>query len=356
MIDLDIATDPASPCWLSDDLGRLIDSLKTYDFVEVVADENTRLYGEEIVRKLSSSKACISVVPAGEGSKSFGVLESLCESISTRISRKSAVVGVGGGVIGDLAGFCSSILFRGVDYFLVPTSLLAMVDSSIGGKTGINLSTGKNLVGNFITPRGIFLNLDSLKTLKTREIWSGVGEMVKHCLLDSEDSFEEFCQFLDQLDPQKPGSLKDWILHSIGVKKSVVEKDFKEGGLRKVLNLGHTIGHGIEMAQKFSIPHGVCVLMGILIEQELANSLELGSSLTEPLNKILRYSGFASKIPGLESYLPFLSQDKKNVGGEIHFVFLEAPGKIQDFSGTYSYGMEYDRLSHHLSQICLETG
>ena len=203
--------------------------------------------------------AFIVTVEEGEASKSFAGLENLLLTmLENGFSRKDCVVAVGGGVVGDLSGFAASTYMRGIDFYNIPTTLLSQIDSSIGGKTAINLGGVKNVVGAFYQPKKVLIDPELLNTLPDRQISNGLAEAVKMALTSDAELFDVF----------EKGNVKDniddIIVRSLNVKKSVVEQDEKESGLRKVLNFGHTIGHGIESSKMAELYHGECVALGMI--------------------------------------------------------------------------------------------
>ena len=202
----------------------------------------------------------ILTVEAGEGSKSMETFSRLLETmLDHSFSRKDCVVAVGGGVVGDLSGFAASAYMRGIDFYNIPTTLLSQIDSSIGGKTAINFGGMKNIVGAFYQPKKVLIDPDLLKTLPDRQIANGLAEAVKMALTSDRVLFELF----EHKDIES--HIDEIIIRSLNIKKSVVEKDEKEAGLRKILNFGHTIGHGIESSGNMTeLYHGECVALGLI--------------------------------------------------------------------------------------------
>lgn len=199
-------------------------------------------------------------IEQGEASKSMEGFEKLLQTMLDHgFSRKDCVVAVGGGVVGDLSGFAASVYMRGIDFYNIPTTLLSQIDSSIGGKTGINFGGVKNIVGAFYQPKKVLVDPDLLKTLPDRQISNGLAEAVKMALTSDKELFDIF----ENKDVGQ--SLDDIIVRSLNIKKSVVELDEKESGLRKILNFGHTVGHGIESSEGMSeLYHGECVALGMI--------------------------------------------------------------------------------------------
>lgn len=215
-------------------------------------------YAQMLAAQCKESVIC--TVKAGEASKSLEVFGQLLQTmLDNGFSRKDCVVAVGGGVVGDLSGFVASAYMRGVDFYNIPTTLLAQIDSSIGGKTAINFGGVKNIVGAFYQPKRVLIDPELLKTLPQRQIANGLAEAIKMSLTSDKGLFELF----EQQDVES--NLDEIIIRSLQIKKSVVEQDEKESGLRKILNFGHTIGHGIESSGGMAeLYHGECVALGML--------------------------------------------------------------------------------------------
>ncbi len=227
--------------------------------VLIVTDEGVPSeYAEKVAR--ASRSPLIVTVKQGEGSKSFSTLETLCRAmLQNGFTRSDCVVAVGGGVVGDLSGFAAASYMRGIDFYNIPTTVLSEVDSSIGGKVAINLDKVKNIVGAFYQPKKVIIDPETLKTLPKRQISNGLAEAVKMGLTSDAELFEIF-ENGDAYD-----NIDEIIERSLMVKKSVVEQDEKETGLRKILNFGHTVGHGIESESELSgLYHGECVALGML--------------------------------------------------------------------------------------------
>ena len=215
-------------------------------------------YARTLAGQCKDSVIC--TVEMGEGSKSIEGLGILLQKMLEHgFSRKDCVVAVGGGVVGDLSGFAASAYMRGIDFYNIPTTLLSQIDSSIGGKTAINFGGVKNIVGAFYQPKKVLIDPDLLKTLPPRQISNGLAEAVKMALTSDKELFELF----ETKDIES--SLDEIIIRSLNIKKDVVEQDEKESGLRKILNFGHTVGHGIESSENLSeMYHGECVALGMI--------------------------------------------------------------------------------------------
>lgn len=215
-------------------------------------------YAEKVAAQCKESVIC--TVDEGEGSKSLETFGKLLERLlDNGFSRKDCVVAVGGGVVGDLSGFVASAYMRGIDFYNIPTTLLSQIDSSIGGKTAINFGDVKNIVGAFHQPKKVLIDPDLLKTLPKRQISNGLAEAVKMSLTSDKELFNIF----ETKDTES--NIDEIIIRSLNIKKDVVEQDEKEAGLRKILNFGHTVGHGIESSEGMSeLYHGECVALGMI--------------------------------------------------------------------------------------------
>ena len=276
-------------------------------------------YAKTLAKQCKQS--LIVTVEQGEGSKSFAVLQSLLEKMCQfGMDRGDCVVAVGGGVVGDLAGFTASCYMRGVDFYNIPTTLLSQVDSSIGGKTAINFCGIKNVVGAFYQPKGVLIDIDLLRTLSERQISCGLAEAVKMSITSDASLFEFFennslVKILCQLDYVIVGCLN--------VKKQVVENDEKEKGLRKVLNFGHTIGHTIEAQQQTNgLFHGECVAIGMCAITH--------GEIKDRLIKVLQKIGLPTRCE-IDSckMKEFLLHDKKIIDGNVDVVLVDNVGEFR---------------------------
>lgn len=240
-------------------LSRVSDMLNLERRVLIVTDSGVPAEYAETVAK-QCKEPFIHTVKSGESSKSLEVFGELLKiMLDNNFSRKDCVVAVGGGVVGDLSGFVASAYMRGVDFYNIPTTLLSQIDSSIGGKTAINFGNVKNIVGAFYQPKKVIIDADVLKTLPARQISNGLAEAVKMALTSDDILFDIF----ENKDIEC--SIDEIIIRSLNIKKCVVEQDEKEAGLRKILNFGHTLGHGIESSENMSeLYHGECVALGLI--------------------------------------------------------------------------------------------
>lgn len=265
------------------------------------------------------------IIEAGEKSKTRQMKEHLeNQMLEMGLGRDCTVVAIGGGVVSDLAGFVAATYCRGVNLITIPTTLLAMIDASIGGKVGVNTEHGKNLIGTFYQPKMVLVDPNVLATLPEKEILNGTAEIIKYGLtLDS--------TLLDM------NLGKELIEKCISLKQSIVEQDPFEKGLRRVLNFGHTIGHAIEAASSYEIGHGEAIAIGMVVEGSF--------TLRESLRPLFEKKGFSLKLPATfdeKKYEKALNLDKKSLNQKIRFVLLEKIGKVLPFNGNYCTGDIYE--------------
>ncbi len=265
-----------------------------------------------------ADESTVFTVPQGETSKELGWCRAiLTKMLDREFSRRDCVVAVGGGVVGDIAGFVASTYMRGVDFYNVPTSVLSQLDSSIGGKNGVNLNDIKNMVGTFYQPKKVVIDLDLLKTLTTRQISNGLAEAVKAGLTSDKELFEIFenCNI--------PAHIDEIVLRSLIVKKEVVEQDEKESGLRRILNFGHTIGHAIESFEHLNgLYHGECVALGMIPM--------VSDELRPRLIKVLETIHLPTEIElDVDAVSEALIHDKKIQGDSVICTTVDEPGHFE---------------------------
>jgi len=306
------------------------------DRVGIISDSNVfSLYGKSLESSLAGQGHDVTtvVLAPGEATKCLKITEEVTGCLGAAgFSRRSVLIALGGGVVGDLAGFVAGTYMRGMDYIHMPTSLLAQVDSSIGGKVGVNHPSAKNLVGLFHQPRSIWIDTSFLNTLPHEEFLNAFGEILKVAFI-LDEALYRILSHLESIHHirTQPDLLRDVIRRCIRCKADVVEHDEKEGGYRRVLNFGHSYGHALEAATAYGrFRHGEAVAWGIIMAQRLALELELiGSSWAEESRMLVKR---LMHLPGLtpiksESVCEFIQRDKKNVGGKFFFVFSTAPGQ-----------------------------
>jgi 3-dehydroquinate synthase len=308
----------------------------------VITDENVRpLFGESLARSLEAagSRVTLLSVAAGEGSKCVSQSDRLWNELAnSKTDRKSVVIALGGGVVGDLAGFIAATYARGLPFFQIPTTLLAQVDSSVGGKVGINLPAAKNMVGAFWQPTGVLIDLAALETLPEREYLSGLAEVVKYGVILDPPFFEYLESSISGLLARDAQVLGHVVARSCQLKAQVVEQDERElTGLRAVLNYGHTFCHAIETTTGYnSYLHGEAVAIGMVYASRLAELLgRIDAELTSRQVKLLRSLGLPTAAPNLETnaLIEAMQQDKKVEHGRLRFVLPTRLGNVELIGG-----------------------
>lgn len=290
-----------------------------------------------IKKSLPESSKIIGIykVRSSEKNKSLSEIEKIQSSLlNSGADRQTIVLAIGGGITGDIASFASSIYMRGIDYIHIPTTIVSMIDSSIGGKTGVNFKTSKNLIGTFYQPQSVLVDLSFLKTLPVREINSSIGEIIKYSLLSGKENEKLFNKGIFSLLSKDYSKIAPLIYECLKIKSAVVEKDEKEvRGLRKILNLGHTFAHGIESSSDFKVKHGEAVLLGIIASLFYSYKAKLISA--EYLyHNLLSIKPYITTVKNILKYvekkntLKYMRHDKKNLKKRIHLVLLSENGKV----------------------------
>jgi 3-dehydroquinate synthase len=319
------------------DLGHHCAGLNLGSRCAVISDKNVAPRFARAVQ-LSLKKAgfdsVLIAVPAGETAKSLKVVEQCYDALAKhRLERKSFIVALGGGVVGDLAGFVAATYLRGVAFVQVPTTLLAQVDSSVGGKVGVNLKAGKNLVGAFHQPRLVLCDIDALRTLPLREFRAGLAEVIKYGIIYDAALFGRLERDLAKLLKREPKTLTEVIARCCEIKAEVVGQDETESGLRAILNFGHTIGHAIENISGYGkYLHGEAISIGQIAAAQLsAATLGLTEGETERIRAIFRRAGLPTQIQlsanQRKKLLGAMRLDKKVSGGEVKFVLAKRIGE-----------------------------
>ena len=324
-----------------DGLGKVLKLRGLGGPVLVVSDTNVApLYTEEIISSLKALGYIASsiTIPAGEEYKTLDMVSSLWnECVEAGLDRKSTILALGGGVVGDLAGFTASTFMRGMPWVNVPTTVVSMVDASMGGKTGFDLPEGKNLIGAFHPPRLVLADPTTLSTLPDAEFLSGLGEVVKHGVIADPDLFELCSHGTEQVKE----NLDYIIRRAMGVKVKVIQEDPYEQGIRAALNLGHTIGHAVELVSGFKIRHGEAVSIGMVAEARLAERLSVAETdLSDVLVKTLSGLDLPTEIPKklpCADVIHAIRMDKKKASGIVHFAL---PVRI----GEVKVGVEIEKL------------
>ncbi|RMA63480.1 3-dehydroquinate synthase [Acidovorax sp. 100] len=296
------------------------------------------LYAERLRAALCDRYAQIHEVqlPDGEEYKNWEVLQSIFDALLERgCDRKTVLFALGGGVVGDITGFAASSYMRGVPFVQVPTTLLAQVDSSVGGKTGINHRLGKNMVGAFYQPQRVVCDLDVLGTLPAREFSAGLAEVIKYAPIADMEFFDWLERFMDDVMAYEKNALAHVVRRCCEIKATVVGQDERESGLRAILNFGHTFGHAIETGVGYGVwLHGEGVGAGMVMAAELSFRLGFVDEIfVKRLVSLIRRAGLPVHGPILDDkdnagrYLQLMRGDKKSEAGEIRFVLIESPGK-----------------------------
>ena len=324
--------------YLEPDFAKLLEAVEPLNIKErklcIVADSTTaELYGAELKEILKETCTYVSmfVFPAGEVNKTLNTVRDLYEHlILEKFDRKDMLVALGGGVVGDLTGFAAATYLRGIGFIQIPTTLLSQVDSSIGGKTGVDFDAYKNMVGAFHMPRLVYMNLNVLKTLPDRQFACGMGEIIKHGLIQDADYLEKLSTYQREIREKNYAALLWMVAGSCKIKRHVVEEDPTEQGIRAWLNFGHTIGHSVEKLKDFTLCHGECVAIGCAAaawmswkrglisekEKEAAEQLLLDYQLPVSVKELKP-----------EDIVKTTKLDKKMDAGKVKFVLLKKIGE-----------------------------
>jgi 3-dehydroquinate synthase len=313
--------------------------------IAIVSDDTVApLYAARVATACAPSAVTLLTIPAGESSKTREHWARLTdELLSAGFGRDSGIVALGGGVVGDLAGFVAATFMRGIPFVQVPTSLLAMIDASIGGKTGVDTRAGKNLVGAFHHPALVIVDPLALSTLPLAHIRNGLAEAIKHAVVASRPEFA-------WLDANLPALLRAGgpdvalserlVAAHIGIKAAIVARDEREGGIRKVLNFGHTIGHAVETLSGYAMLHGECVAVGMVAEARIAGIMRIADAgLAESISALCLAAGLPTTFPDSMSPAAILAatrNDKKARGGTVEYALPSALGQMA--GAAHGYG------------------
>ena len=321
---------------LLNDVSNKLSKIVSKKNVLIITDDNVnKLYGKKVLEEVNSiaDKASIASITPGEASKTLSTVETLYhKAVASGLDRSSAIIALGGGVVGDIAGFVAASYMRGIDLIQIPTSLLAMVDSSAGGKTGVDLPEGKNLVGAFWQPKKVLIDPEVLKTLPKREIGCGLAEVVKYAMIFDEKFFsflESNVKQLNELDATVYSSI---IAKCCELKADIVEKDEREtSGLRIVLNYGHTFAHAIETITGYKkINHGEAVAIGMCMAASLAvDDARLDDAAELRQENLLRKLHLPCSIEGIKPSQIYdaMTKDKKTISGKLRFILPDTIGE-----------------------------
>lgn len=319
-------------------LGNLAKELKSKPVANayaIITDSNVEKdYGKELLKNLQKENihSHLIVFPTGEKSKSRKTKEKIeDEMLRLALGRDTCVIAFGGGVVGDVAGFVAATYMRGIPYIQVPTTLLAQVDSSVGGKVAVDTKHAKNPIGAFHHPKKVIIDLNFLKTLPKKELMNGLAELIKHALIKDKDFFHFIEKNVDRLLNRDLIMLKSAVKRSCEIKASIVMQDEKEKGIRRILNYGHTIGHAVESSLNYKISHGNAIAIGMSYAAKLSAKLgflDEGSMIRQ--NNLLEYIGLPHKLSHHKlkprKILEHVQHDKKIVNGKINFVLLSSIG------------------------------
>ena len=302
-------------------------------YVIVTDNHVDALHGERVQDALEKADLRIDriTVPSGEAAKGMQTVLDITERLTgLGADRQTALIALGGGVIGDLAGFAASIYMRGIPVIQVPTTLLAQVDSSIGGKTGVDTAAGKNLLGTFHQPRGVFIDVAFLRTLPDEQFRNGLAEVVKYGAIDSPELLGDLEAAVKRGGLGETPFLEKIVTAACRIKKGLVELDERDQGLRRVLNFGHTVGHAVEAASGYALSHGESVAIGMVAAATLSERLHyLPADDRQRIAALIRALGLPDRIPAnldLEDIRSRIERDKKKKGETVHFVLLKKLG------------------------------
>lgn len=320
---------------LLSETGRLLKDLGCNDKAVIITDPTVKnLYGISLRQSLTGNgfKTTLLEIPEGEEHKSLETAGRLYQELTDAgAERGTPVLALGGGVIGDVAGFVAATYMRGVPLVQLPTTLLAQVDSSIGGKVAVNHSQLKNKIGAFYQPRLVISDITTLQTLPPSELTSGLGEVIKYAVIRDAEFLGYLEEHLDRIKALDAGVFEHIVAVSAKIKAEVVEKDEKDTGLRNILNFGHTVGHAIETVTEFGVSHGQSVAIGMMTAALIASEMGVfENSDVVRIRKLLRRAGLMTKMPKVElgRVMSAMTHDKKVAGGKIKFVLPRAIGDV----------------------------
>ena len=338
LIPVSYETKPCYDILLEQNFQMLLPTLQKIGYASsqkvcIVTDSNiASLYLEELTAILQTYFGSVISFsfPAGEENTTLFTVQNLYQTlIEEHFERRDILLAFGGGVTGDLTGFAAATYLRGIDFIQIPTSLLSQVDSSIGGKTGVDFSQYKNMVGAFYQPKLVYMNLSLLATLPKEQFVSGMGEIIKHGLIRSKGYFDWISKHTEQIVRLEPNVIEELIYESCLIKRGVVERDPKENGERALLNFGHTVGHAIEKLSDFRLSHGQCVGLGMAAACRISfETGKLAKDAYEQVSHILQEFGLPVSVSHLSAadILAVSKSDKKMSKGKIKFILLDSIG------------------------------
>ena len=299
-------------------------------------------YADALVQSLRvHGGTSLHVIPSGEAHKTRDTWARVTDAmLAEGCARDTTVVALGGGVVGDLAGFVAATFMRGITVVQCPTTLLAMIDASVGGKTGVDTAMGKNLVGAFHPPAVVLADVETTRTLPVEHRRAGLAEAIKHGVIADAAYFHDLDAACDAIVAADPAATLDAVARSVEIKAAIVREDPREHGKRKTLNFGHTLGHAIEQASGYSQLHGECVAIGMLLEGRLAERLGIAApGTTNEIEGVLRRAGLPVQRPRnvtAEAVLRATRLDKKSRGGAVEYALPRRVGAMWESNGTWS--------------------
>ena len=321
----------------------------------VVTDSNLEKAGHLKTLVGDSNAGVYVITPAGEESKHIDTVVSIIEEMEKEFyGRDSLIVALGGGTVGDIAGFCGAIYKRGVKVVQIPTTTVAQADSSVGGKTGVDSSISKNAFGAFWQPEAVYIDVETLKTLDERQYRAGLVESIKHALIADKAYFEFLESNIDAILKRENAVLEQVACKNCSIKAAVVGEDPTEQNMRRILNYGHTIGHAIESASGFELLHGEAIAIGIVGASIIEKKLGIGGKNREKTSKLLKKLGLNLKIPAgitKKTLINLLKRDKKAVHKWPKFVLLEDLGKALRKDGQWAHDVERELVENTLDAL-----
>jgi 3-dehydroquinate synthase len=328
-----------------DRLPDILQRISGENRVAIITDKNVgRRYASRVAKLVGG--APVFAIPAGERHKNRATWATVTDKLlGAGFGRDTTIIALGGGVVGDLAGFVAATYMRGIPVVQVPTTLLAMVDASVGGKTGVDTRYGKNLVGSFHRPSAVIVDLDVLGSLPMEHLRAGFAEIVKHGAVADANYFEQAKSFASRWPkPRAPLSgILPLVTGSISIKANIVAEDERESGQRKILNFGHTIAHAVEVATKFRVLHGHAVAIGMVAEARIAERLGIARTHTaNTIAAVCRMAGLPVELPrvSVAALIKLTRSDKKARGGRVEYALPKGIGEMESGEGTWSIPVE----------------
>ena len=313
-------------------LAKELKDLGTHQKIMVITEPKIRaLYGEQLEEELKDFSLTWHEIDGGEDCKTLTTVSGIYESLMrNRFDRKGTLLALGGGIVGDITGFAAASFMRGISFVQVPTTLLAQVDSSVGGKTGVNFHSVKNIIGAFYQPKLVFANLKTLETLSVRDYKTGLGEVAKYAVLEGEPLYSDLMTHKEEILARDSGVLAEIVGCCCEIKAKIVAQDEREQGLRAVLNLGHTFGHAYETATNHEIYHGEAVSLGMISACRAAECMGLFHR-SEDVITLIRTLGLMEQLPQCDkdTILTAMKGDKKQEDGKLKFVLPLDLGNVQ---------------------------